>query len=60
LIKVEPKDFASQNEKIAIDPVCGMDVGVEKATKTEYIGEVYHFCCSHCQKIFENNPEDII
>ncbi len=57
LIKVKPRGFASQNKQIAIDPVCGMNVEIGKATKTEYNGEVYYFCCSHCQQAFETSPE---
>jgi len=41
----------------ALDPVCGMSVEVEKAAKTEYGGETYYFCCSHCQQAFESSPE---
>ncbi|MFC1934009.1 permease [Chloroflexota bacterium] len=57
LIRVKPKTFTSQNEQLAIDPVCGMNVETDKATKAEYGGEVYYFCCSHCQQTFENAPE---
>jgi hypothetical protein len=57
-IKIKPKAF--QNEKIAIDPVCGMNVEIAKAAKTEYGGEVYYFCCPHCQRIFENSPEGYV
>jgi uncharacterized membrane protein YraQ (UPF0718 family) len=42
----------------ALDPVCGMSVEVEKAAKTEYGGETYYFCCSHCQQAFEHSPEE--
>ena len=41
----------------ALDPVCGMNVEVGKAAKTEYGGETYYFCCSHCQQVFEDSPE---
>ncbi|MFC1929079.1 permease [Chloroflexota bacterium] len=57
LIRVKPKTFTSQNEQLAIDPVCGMNVETDKATKAEYGGEVYYFCCSHCQQTFETAPE---
>ena len=60
LIRVKPKAFASQNEQLAIDPVCGMNVEIEKATKTEYRGKVYYFCCSHCQQEFESRPEEYL
>jgi len=42
----------------ALDPVCGMNVEVGKAAKTEYGGETYYFCCSHCQQAFESSPEE--
>ena len=44
----------------ALDPVCGMSVEVGKAAKTEYGGETYYFCCSHCQQAFEDSPEEYI
>ena len=42
----------------ALDPVCGMNVEVGKAAETEYGGETYYFCCSHCQQAFESSPEE--
>jgi uncharacterized membrane protein YraQ (UPF0718 family) len=44
----------------ALDPVCGMNVEVGKAAKTEYGGETYYFCCSHCQQAFEDSPDEYI
>ncbi|MFC1864362.1 permease [Chloroflexota bacterium] len=60
LIKVGPKTFASQNAQLAIDPVCGMNVEIGKATKTEYKGETYYFCCPHCQQAFESRPQEYL
>jgi len=60
LIRVKPGAFSSQNEQLAIDPVCGMNVETGKAVKTEYRGEVYYFCCPHCQQKFENSPEEYL
>ncbi len=60
LLKVRPKAFASQNEQLARDPVCGMNVEIGKATKTEYSGETYYFCCPHCQQAFESNPKEYL
>lgn len=60
LIKVKPRAFDSQNEQLAIDPVCGMNVEIGKAVKTEYKGEVYYFCCPHCQQTFETSPEEYL
>jgi len=57
-ISVEPKAFASQNKQLAIvDPVCGMSVDTSKAIKTDYGGQSYYFCCSHCQASFEKEAE---
>ena len=41
-----------------LDPVCGMSVEIDKAAKAEYGGEMYYFCCSHCQQAFEHSPEE--
>jgi len=60
LIKVKPRAFTSQNEQLAIDPVCGMNVEIGKAVKTEYRGETYYFCCPHCQQTFENSPQEYL
>jgi len=60
LIKVKPRASASQNEQLAIDPVCGMNVEIGKAVKTEYREETYYFCCSHCQQAFETSPEEYL
>lgn len=60
LIKVKPRAFDSQNEQLATDPVCGMNVEIGKAVKTEYRGKVYYFCCPHCQQAFETSPEEYL
>ncbi|MFC1918635.1 permease [Chloroflexota bacterium] len=57
LIRVKPEASTPQNELLAIDPVCRMNVETGKAVKIEYNGETYYFCCSHCQQEFEANPE---
>jgi len=44
----------------AVDPVCGMNVETGKAAKAEYGGETYYFCCSHCQRAFEDSPEQYL
>lgn len=60
LIRVKPRAFTSQNEQLAIDPVCGMNVEIGKAVKTEYRGAVYYFCCPHCQHTFESAPKNYL
>jgi hypothetical protein len=42
----------------AVDPVCGMSVEVGKATRAEYCGQSYYFCCPHCQQAFKDRPEE--
>ena len=37
-----------------------MNVEIEKAVKTEYSGEVYYFCCPHCQQAFESRPQEYL
>ena len=44
----------------ARDPVCGMSVEVGKGARAEHGGEMYYFCCSHCQQAFEGNPEKYV
>ncbi len=60
LIRVKPRAFASPDEQLAIDPVCGMNVEIGKATKTEYRGGIYYFCCPHCQQAFESRPQEYL
>ncbi len=59
LLTVKPRGVTSQ-EQLALDPVCGMTVEVGKAPKTEYGGETYYFCCSHCQQAFEGSPTEYL
>jgi len=62
LIKFEPKVLTgpSQKAELATDPVCGMSVQTEKSAQTEHGGQVYYFCCSHCQQAFESKPEEYL
>jgi uncharacterized membrane protein YraQ (UPF0718 family) len=59
LITVKPRVLTSQEQQ-ALDPVCGMTVEVGRASKTEYGGETYYFCCSHCQQAFEGSPQEYL
>lgn len=44
---------------MAKDPVCGMDVREEDAAGvSEYRGQKYYFCSSHCKKSFDSDPEN--
>ncbi len=45
-------------EKMAIDPVCKMEVKEKEAAATsEYKGKKYYFCALACKKAFDQNPE---
>jgi YHS domain-containing protein len=39
------------------DPVCGMAVNTETATKVEHNGKTYYFCAQHCAEAFKANPD---
>ena len=46
---------------IVHDPVCGMNIQIEKAVDHEtYNGKQYHFCSSSCGKRFRSNPEQFL
>jgi len=45
--------------KIAIDPICKMDVDIATATlSSEYNGKMYYFCSQYCEDTFDANPEE--
>jgi Cu+-exporting ATPase len=56
------KNISLLFEEVAMkDPVCGMDVTLEKsAGQTEYKGQTYHFCSEHCLKKFKQHPQDFL
>ncbi len=54
LFHAQPKSSFAQGG-LATDPVCGMQVETDTALKTERNGEVFYFCCSHCQETFESS-----
>ncbi|WP_419949017.1 XdhC family protein [Candidatus Palauibacter sp.] len=41
----------------AIDPVCGMTVGMDGAPASVYQGETVYFCCYGCRTRFDASPE---
>jgi len=44
--------------KIAVDPVCGMDVEIANARHHSKLAEQdYYFCCPACKRLFESNPQ---
>lgn len=39
------------------DPVCGMEIEPASAAgRTEYKGQMYSFCSTHCKEKFDLNP----
>ena len=47
-----------EDETMAIDPVCGMQVDPAKAAGTsEYQGQTYVFCSAGCKRKFDSNPK---
>ena len=59
-----PKGLANpaccQEKEMAVDPICGMSVDMNKGLKTEYQREYYYFCSAHCQAVFEKNSEKYV
>jgi Cu+-exporting ATPase len=50
--------YDEEDEAMAKDPVCGMQVDPTKAAGTsEYQGQTYVFCSAGCKKKFDNNPQ---
>lgn len=42
----------------AVDPVCGMSVRIATARHTAvHAGRTFYFCCPHCKRAFEREPE---
>ena len=40
------------------DPVCGMTVSPDRASaSTQYESAMYYFCCEHCKKRFDADPQ---
>jgi uncharacterized membrane protein YraQ (UPF0718 family) len=59
-----PKSLANpaccQEKELAVDPICGMSVDMNKGLETGYQGEYYYFCSAHCRAVFEENPEKFV
>jgi YHS domain-containing protein len=48
-------------KKMAIDPVCKMEVDEEQAAaQYEYKGKKYYFCAVGCKERFAKDPEKFI
>ncbi len=53
-----PEEAKKEVTKMAIDPVCGMEVDEKAAVATsDYKGKTYYFCAVGCKKAFDTNPE---
>ncbi|MCK4309012.1 MAG: permease [Candidatus Atribacteria bacterium] len=48
--------LSCKENNFAIDPICGMNVDKCDGLRIEYKGELYYFCSTHCQEIFEKEP----
>jgi Cu+-exporting ATPase len=49
---------ASEEEMMAKDPVCGMEVSDRDAKATaQHGGKTFQFCSSDCQQKFQQNPD---
>ena len=46
---------------MATDPVCDMEVAPDEAAgRSEYEGETYYFCSTHCKEQFDSDPESYL
>jgi xanthine dehydrogenase accessory factor len=49
---------SSRGTEEAVDPICQMTVVIADARYTaEHDGRRYYFCCQHCQRTFEKEPQ---
>jgi Cu+-exporting ATPase len=55
---VDAESDEEEDEAMAKDPVCGMQVDPAKAAGTsEYQGKTYVFCSAGCKRKFDGNPQ---
>jgi YHS domain-containing protein len=58
IMRALPTKFRKEIFKMAIDPVCGMQVDEKSAAATyEYQGKTYYFCAPGCKAAFVKEPE---
>jgi len=55
--KEQIKEEKLLEEKLVIDPICGMEIAPSQSIEYEYEGETYYFCNPSCEKEFKKNPE---
>jgi len=52
---------ATERLGMGIDPVCGMQVDLDSTPyRTTHEGKTYGFCCPHCMKKFQQDPEAFV
>jgi Cu+-exporting ATPase len=55
------QEITEQDAKVAIDPICKMEVDIATAELySDYEGVRYYFCAQHCKMAFDNNPTEYI
>jgi|GEM_PF-27865 len=53
-----PEQYVPQEQTVAIDPICHMEVNIATAQyKSVYNDETYYFCCAGCKLSFEKDPQ---
>jgi YHS domain-containing protein len=53
-----PATTREDSAKVAVDPVCKMEVAVATAQyKSSFQGQIYYFCSTDCLKAFEKEPQ---
>jgi len=50
---------SGKDKKIAIDPVCKMEVDISNTPggKSEHGGKAYYFCAPGCKRAFDKEPQ---
>jgi Cu+-exporting ATPase len=52
------RDPAREEDVMAVDPVCKMDVEPARAAaQSSYKGQTYYFCAVGCKREFDREPE---
>jgi len=55
--KYRESGVAEERPKIAVDPICKMDVDTAAATLySDFDGKLYYFCAQYCKDTFDANP----
>ena len=51
--------MTDRTEKMFLDPVCGMEVGLDdpRTMVSNYKGRSYYFCAQCCVRVFEKKPD---